>query len=71
VTQLLPSDYRLLARNTIKKRLVQLVAEKTQIFKHFAHDSSARDASLMAVDTSGDFEMDCNDCLTKNPESKA
>jgi hypothetical protein len=33
-------------------------AEKTQIFKHFAHDSSVRDASLMAVDTSGNFEMD-------------
>jgi SNF2 family DNA or RNA helicase len=50
--------HRLLARNTIEERLVQLIAEKTQIFKHFAHDSSVRDASLMAVDTSGNFEMD-------------
>jgi SNF2 family DNA or RNA helicase len=50
--------HRLLARNTIEERLVQLIAEKTQIFKHFAHDSSVRDASLMAVDTSGNFELD-------------
>jgi SNF2 family DNA or RNA helicase len=50
--------HRLLARNTIEERLVQLIAEKTQIFKHFAHGSSVRDASLMAVDTSGNFEMD-------------
>jgi SNF2 family DNA or RNA helicase len=50
--------HRLLARNTIEERLVQLIAEKTQIFKHFAHDSSVRDASQMAVDTSGNFEID-------------
>jgi superfamily II DNA or RNA helicase len=50
--------HRLLARNTIEERLVQLIAEKTQIFKNFAHDSSVRDASQMAVDTSGNFEMD-------------
>jgi len=50
--------HRLLARNTIEERLVQLIAEKTQIFKNFAHDSSVRDASLMAVDTSGNFETD-------------
>jgi SNF2 family DNA or RNA helicase len=50
--------HRLLARNTIEERLVQLIAEKTQIFKNFAHDSSVRDASLMAVDTSGNFEID-------------
>ena len=50
--------HRLLARNTIEERLVQLIAEKTQIFKHFAHDSSVRDASLMAIDTSGNFEID-------------
>jgi hypothetical protein len=37
---------------------VQLIAEKTQIFKHFAHDSSVRDASQMAIDTSGNFEID-------------
>ena len=50
--------HRLLARNTIEERLVQLIAEKTQIFKHFAHDSSVRDASQMAIDTSGNFEID-------------
>jgi SNF2 family DNA or RNA helicase len=55
--------HRLLARNTIEERLVQLIAEKTQIFKHFAHDSSVRDASLMAVDTSGNFEMDLQQLL--------
>ncbi|CAB4683933.1 MAG: ATP-dependent helicase [Actinobacteria bacterium] len=50
--------HRLLARNTIEERLVQLIAEKTQIFKNFAHDSSVRDASQMAIDTSGNFEID-------------
>ena len=50
--------HRLLARDTIEERLVQLIAEKTQIFKHFAHDSSVRDASQMAIDTSGNFEID-------------
>jgi hypothetical protein len=50
--------HRLLARDTIEERLVQLIAEKTQIFKHFAHDSSVCDASLMAIDTSGNFEID-------------
>jgi SNF2 family DNA or RNA helicase len=57
--------HRLLARNTIEERLVQLIAEKTQIFKHFAHDSSVRDASLMAVDTSGNFEMDLQRLLNE------
>ena len=50
--------HRLLARNTIEERLVQLIAEKTQIFRQFAHESSVRDASLMATDTSGNFETD-------------
>ena len=57
--------HRLLARDTIEERLVQLVAEKTQIFMHFAHDSSVRDASQMAVDTSGNFEMDLQRLLTE------
>jgi SNF2 family DNA or RNA helicase len=50
--------HRLLARNTIEERLVQLIEEKTQIFRQFAHESSVRDASLMATDTSGNFEAD-------------
>ena len=50
--------HRLLARNTIEERLVQLIKEKTQIFRQFAHESSVRDASLMATDTSGNFETD-------------
>jgi SNF2 family DNA or RNA helicase len=50
--------HRLLARNTIEERLVQLIEEKTQIFRQFAHESSVRDASLMAVDTSGNFEYE-------------
>jgi SNF2 family DNA or RNA helicase len=50
--------HRLLARDTIEERLVQLIAEKTQIFRQFAHESSVRDASLMAVDTGGNFETD-------------
>ena len=57
--------HRLLARDTIEERLVQLIAEKTQIFMHFAHDSSVRDASQMAVDTSGNFEMDLQHLLTE------
>lgn len=50
--------HRLLARDTIEERLVQLIEEKTQIFRNFAHDSSVRDASAMATDTSGNFEND-------------
>jgi SNF2 family DNA or RNA helicase len=50
--------HRLLARDTIEERLVQLIAEKTHIFRQFAHESSVRDASLMAVDTGGNFETD-------------
>lgn len=50
--------HRLLARDTIEERLVQLIEEKTQIFRNFAHDSSVRDASVMATDTSGNFEND-------------
>lgn len=49
---------RLRAQDTIEERLVQLIAEKTQIFKHFAHDSSVRDTSQMTIDTSGNFEVD-------------
>jgi SNF2 family DNA or RNA helicase len=56
--------HRLLARNTIEERLVQIIAEKTQIFHDYAHDSSVRDASLMAVDTgSGDFESELRNLL--------
>jgi SNF2 family DNA or RNA helicase len=57
--------HRLLARDTIEERLVQLIEEKTQIFKNFAHDSSVRDASVMAVDTSGNFENDLQRLLEK------
>ena len=57
--------HRLLARDTIEERLVQLIAEKTQIFKHFAHDSSVRDASQMAIDTSGNFEIDLQRLLAE------
>jgi SNF2 family DNA or RNA helicase len=55
--------HRLLARDTIEERLVQLIAEKTQIFRQFAHESSVRDASLMAVDTGGNFETDLQQIL--------
>ena len=59
--------HRLLARDTIEERLVQLIEEKTQIFKDFAHDSSVRDASVMAVDTSGNFENDLQRLLEEEP----
>ena len=59
--------HRLLARDTIEERLVQLIEEKNQIFKDFAHDSSVRDASVMAVDTSGNFEIDLRRLLEEEP----
>jgi SNF2 family DNA or RNA helicase len=61
--------HRLLARNTIEERLVQIIAEKTQIFNDYAHDSSVRDASLMAVDTgSGDFESELRNLLDNDSD---
>ena len=59
--------HRLLARDTIEERLVQLIEEKTQIFIDFAHDSSVRDASQMAVDASGNFEADLQRLLNEEP----
>ena len=42
--------HRLIARDTIDERMVQLIEEKTQIFMDYAHDSAVRDASTMAKD---------------------
>ena len=39
-------------------RLAQLIAEKNQTFKHFAHYSSVCDPSLLAEDSSGNCEID-------------
>lgn len=43
--------HRLLARNTIEERLVQIIDEKALLFATYANDSSVRDASAMAVDS--------------------
>lgn len=43
--------HRLLARNTIEERLVEIIETKAQLFAAYAHDSSVRDASAMAVDS--------------------
>lgn len=49
--------HRLLARNTIDERMVELIEMKTNIFQNYAHDSAVRDASVMAIDSrSGDIE---------------
>jgi SNF2 family DNA or RNA helicase len=42
--------HRLIARDTIDERMVELIEEKTQIFMNYAHDSAVRDASTMAKD---------------------
>ena len=45
--------HRLLARNTIEERLVEIINAKAQLFAAYANDSSVRDASEMAVDPQG------------------
>jgi SNF2 family DNA or RNA helicase len=57
--------HKLLARNTIEERVGQFIAQKTQIFKRFAHGSSARDVSRSAVDTNGNFERDLQRLLNE------
>jgi superfamily II DNA or RNA helicase len=42
--------HRLIAKGTIDELLVRLVAEKSQIFADYAHQSSVKDASGMAID---------------------
>jgi SNF2 family DNA or RNA helicase len=42
--------HRLIARDTIDERMVELVEQKTQVFMDYAHDSAVRDASFMAKD---------------------
>ena len=60
--------HRLLARNTIDERLVQLINEKTETFMTYANDSEVRDASVMAVDTrDGDFEAELKRLLDEDP----
>ena len=43
--------HRIFSRRTIEERLVEILAEKTQIFYAYAHDSAVRDVSLMAIDS--------------------
>jgi SNF2 family DNA or RNA helicase len=60
--------HRLLAKKTIEERLVQLIQQKTQIFMAFANDSKVRDASEMAIDTTGgDFESEMKRLLDEDP----
>ena len=60
--------HRLLAKKTIEERLVQLILEKTQIFMAYANDSKVRDASEMAIDTTGgDFESEMKRLLDEDP----
>ena len=60
--------HRLLARNTIEERLVQLILEKTATFMAYANDSEVRDASVMAIDTrDGDFEAELKRLLDEDP----
>ena len=42
--------HRLIAKGTVDEMLVRLVAEKSQIFADYAHQSSVKDASGMAID---------------------
>ena len=42
--------HRLIAKGTVDEMLVKLVAEKSQIFADYAHQSSVKDASGMAID---------------------
>jgi SNF2 family DNA or RNA helicase len=61
--------HRLLARNTIEERLVEIVAAKAELFAAFAHESSVRDASAMAVDArSPDVETELRRLLNEDPD---
>jgi hypothetical protein len=42
--------HRFIAKGTVDEMLVNLVAEKSQIFADYAHQSSVKDASGMAID---------------------
>jgi SNF2 family DNA or RNA helicase len=42
--------HRLIARDTVDERMVELVEQKTQVFMDYANDSAVRDASFMAKD---------------------
>ena len=45
--------HRLIAQGTVDEALVRLVAEKSQIFADYAHQSSVADASTSAIDAGG------------------
>ena len=45
--------HRLIAQGTVDEALVRLVAEKSQIFADYAHQSSVADASSSAIDAGG------------------
>ena len=49
--------HRLMARDTIEERIVELLRNKTQVFRAYAHDSAVRDASEMAIDPGSSLEV--------------
>jgi SNF2 family DNA or RNA helicase len=48
--------HRLMVRGTIEERIVELLRQKTEIFRTYADDSAMREASSMATDSGDSLE---------------
>jgi len=48
--------HRLMMRQTIEERIVDLFAEKAELFRTYANDSAMREASSMATDSGDSLE---------------
>jgi len=48
--------HRLMVRQTIEERIVDLLREKAELFRTYANDSAMREASSMATDSGDSLE---------------
>jgi len=48
--------HRLMVRQTIEERIVDLLREKAELFRTYADDSAMREASSMATDSGDSLE---------------
>jgi len=48
--------HRLMVRQTIEERIVDLLREKAELFRTYADDSAMREASTMATDSGDSLE---------------
>jgi SNF2 family DNA or RNA helicase len=57
--------HRLMVRGTIEERIVELLRQKTEIFRTYADDSAMREASSMATDSGDSLEAALERLLKK------